>query len=135
MFVCFSPLLRAKAELEPFWKKSWFKFLTTLLAIIIVIVFIIYLFFPGVYSLGKNITYVNKSQPKFRVLSLATTNGDYFKKCSPAVVCNPDAKYRTYNGSCNNLENPSWGAAYTPFYRLINAEFDDGKNNQHKQNV
>jgi len=67
-----------------------------------------------------------KSHTTFRVLSIATTNGDYFKKCAPAVTCNPDDKYRTFNGSCNNFQNPNWGAALTPFYRLMNAEFDDG---------
>ena len=66
------------------------------------------------------------SYPKSRVSSIATTNGDYFKKCAPIVTCNPNDKYRTFNGSCNNLQNPNWGAALTPFYRLMNADFNDG---------
>jgi len=71
-----------------------------------------------------------KSHPTSRVSSIATTNGDYFKKCAPDVTCNPDDKYRTFNGSCNNLRNPNWGAALTPFYRLINADFNDGNKQQ-----
>ncbi|KAF0711007.1 peroxidase-like, partial [Aphis craccivora] len=64
-------------------------------------------------------TAIFKAHPTSRLSSLATTNDDYFKKCAPVVTCTPDDKYRTYNGSCNNLQNPSWGAALTPFYRLI----------------
>ncbi|XP_071150270.1 chorion peroxidase-like [Mytilus edulis] len=32
--------------------------------------------------------------------------------------CNSYAKYRTYDGSCNNLMNPSWGKAKTPQRRF-----------------
>jgi len=42
------------------------------------------------------------------------------------VTCDPNSKYRTVDGSCNNLKNPSWGASMTPFYRYINPEFSDG---------
>lgn len=70
-----------------------------------------------------------KYHPKSRIHSIATTNGDYFEKCAPAVTCDANDIYRSYNGTCNNLDNPSWGAALTPFYRLANAEFDDGNIN------
>jgi hypothetical protein len=69
---------------------------------------------------------IGTKQQQIRLTSVATTNGDYFKKCAPIVVCNAGDKYRSYNGSCNNLQNPSWGAALTPFYRLADAEFSDG---------
>jgi len=49
------------------------------------------------------------------------------KRCAPIVVCQPNSKYRTFNGSCNNLRIPTWGAANTPFIRLLNAEYRDGK--------
>jgi len=42
------------------------------------------------------------------------------------VKCDPIAKYRRIDGYCNNLEKPSWGAAETPFFRLLNANFSDG---------
>lgn len=143
-----SPLLRAKAELQPYWKKSWFSFLITVLVIGIAALVVIYFVFPsespsetaGVVgsaitvltakTVGLVTAYVEETElrpPKSRVSSVATTNGDYFAKCAPAVTCDPSAKYRTYNGSCNNLQKPNWGAAMTPFYRLIDAEFDDGK--------
>jgi len=57
---------------------------------------------------------------------VATINNDYFEKCAPRITCDPNAKYRTVNGSCNNLQNPSWGAALTPFYRYMDPMFSDG---------
>ena len=30
-----------------------------------------------------------------------------------------DANYRTFDGTCNNLASPSWGAAAVTFKRLI----------------
>uniref|UniRef100_A0A0N4ZAV5 peroxidase n=1 Tax=Parastrongyloides trichosuri TaxID=131310 RepID=A0A0N4ZAV5_PARTI len=35
-------------------------------------------------------------------------------------------KYRTFDGSCNNIDEPLWGAAFTPFIRLKRAIYDDG---------
>ena len=35
-------------------------------------------------------------------------------------------KYRTYDGTCNNLFYPLAGAALTPFPRLLPAEYEDG---------
>uniref|UniRef100_A0A182JG00 Uncharacterized protein n=1 Tax=Anopheles atroparvus TaxID=41427 RepID=A0A182JG00_ANOAO len=35
--------------------------------------------------------------------------------------------YRSFDGTCNNLQNPSWGAADTVFSRLIPANYADGK--------
>lgn len=61
-------------------------------------------------------------------LSVATTNNDYLAQCAPQVKCDPNAKYRSINGSCNNLITPTWGAAETPFLRMLNANFNDGKN-------
>uniref|UniRef100_A0A1Y9H2I9 Peroxidase n=1 Tax=Anopheles dirus TaxID=7168 RepID=A0A1Y9H2I9_9DIPT len=35
--------------------------------------------------------------------------------------------YRSFDGTCNNLLNPSWGAANTPFVRIVPAKYADGK--------
>lgn len=140
-------MLGSKAEKQPFWKKPWFTLFIVILIIVVTSTIILYAFYhkngsPNaihnveseantvIFNLTK-LSYnpVNvgfKSHPTSRVSSIATTNGDYFKKCAPVVTCNPDDKYRTFNGSCNNLRNPNWGAALTPFYRLMNAEFNDG---------
>ncbi|KAK9496754.1 hypothetical protein O3M35_013037 [Rhynocoris fuscipes] len=34
--------------------------------------------------------------------------------------------YRTYEGNCNNNENPTWGAAYTPYERIYVPIYLDG---------
>jgi len=60
------------------------------------------------------------------ITSIATTNDDFLKKCAPRVKCDPYAKYRSANGSCNNLGTPTWGAAKTPFLRMIDANYSDG---------
>lgn len=36
-------------------------------------------------------------------------------------------RFREYNGMCNNLDNPHWGATLAPFRRLIPAAYGDGK--------
>ena len=36
--------------------------------------------------------------------------------------------YRTLSGICNNLKNPEFGAARTPFRRLIPSQYEDGFN-------
>lgn len=38
-------------------------------------------------------------------------------------------RYRTYTGHCNNLKNPSWGSAFTPFVRYLPPVYADGKFN------
>lgn len=45
----------------------------------------------------------------------------------PSKICNPKAKYRTIDGTCNNLENPSWGSAMTAYNRLLFPQYFDGK--------
>lgn len=59
-------------------------------------------------------------------MSVATTNTDYIIKCAPRVKCDSNSKYRSLNGSCNNLETPTWGATETPFIRMLDANYSDG---------
>nr|XP_040237277.2 peroxidase-like isoform X1 [Anopheles coluzzii] len=40
--------------------------------------------------------------------------------------CDSSSPYRTFDGTCNNLQNPSWGSANTPYGRLLPAEYGDG---------
>ena len=51
---------------------------------------------------------------------------DVFAVNEIKIQCNPNAPFRTINGTCNNLRNPSFGAASTPFNRLLPADYGDG---------
>ncbi|CAC5384054.1 PXDN [Mytilus coruscus] len=52
-----------------------------------------------------------------------------------SIVCDADAKYRTIDGSCNNLNNPGFGKANTLFERFVDGngnkifDYADGKDN------
>lgn len=40
--------------------------------------------------------------------------------------CQSTKKYRTLDGSCNNLKNPYIGSSFQPFARFLPPEYDDG---------
>jgi peroxidase len=42
------------------------------------------------------------------------------------VQCGSPKRYRSYDGSCNNRENPRWGSSYIPFRRALNSDYCDG---------
>ncbi|KAG8191257.1 hypothetical protein JTE90_003269 [Oedothorax gibbosus] len=48
--------------------------------------------------------------------------------CMPKTpdTCDPNYPYRTFNGSCNNLQRPEWGMALTAFKRLLRPDYADG---------
>uniref|UniRef100_A0A182FA25 Uncharacterized protein n=1 Tax=Anopheles albimanus TaxID=7167 RepID=A0A182FA25_ANOAL len=50
------------------------------------------------------------------------------KRCIPPKHCDPAARYRSIDGSCNNPipERSSWGAAGHPFERLLPPAYEDG---------
>lgn len=50
--------------------------------------------------------------------------------CPPffaGVECRP-GKYRRFDGLCNNIDHPTWGATMAPFQRLIGPLYADGIN-------
>lgn len=51
---------------------------------------------------------------------------DLADQCFPKPTCIPLAKYRTINGSCNNLLFPIWGQAKSATTRIIQADYSDG---------
>lgn len=44
----------------------------------------------------------------------------------PQVPCNPRTPYRSYDGTCNNLENPLFGSAMSCVVRLLKPQYEDG---------
>ena len=43
------------------------------------------------------------------------------------IVCEPHAKYRTYDGRCNNLQRPLWGSSHQPLVRFVPPNYADGE--------
>lgn len=42
------------------------------------------------------------------------------------IQCDPTGRFRSFTGHCNNLKNPAWGAAQTPFVRYLAPRHPDG---------
>lgn len=53
-------------------------------------------------------------------------NKDANKMCIMPLICNKFKKYRSYDGSCNNLAFP-FGVAYRPFRRILESDYADGE--------
>lgn len=50
----------------------------------------------------------------------------YERYCLPVPRCNPGQKYRTIDGSCNNLKAPLWGKSQTQYSRVLAPAYADG---------
>ncbi|KAJ9573877.1 hypothetical protein L9F63_008737, partial [Diploptera punctata] len=46
--------------------------------------------------------------------------------CPPSVRSCPPSKYRSLDGSCNNVRHPEWGSRGTPFIRMLPPDYADG---------
>jgi hypothetical protein len=57
----------------------------------------------------------------------ALFRGPGFALCDSPIAPCIKGKYRTYDGSCNNLANPRLGVANTPYGRLLTPKYSDGK--------
>ena len=42
---------------------------------------------------------------------------------TPAPSCDRGAKYRSFDGTCNNLKEPNYGRAVTPYQRILLPEY------------
>ncbi|XP_001944613.1 peroxidase [Acyrthosiphon pisum] len=121
------PLLKKRSTQYTKWYQKLFKWPFNVIwfgVLLLGAVYVLYIFMNN--DIQSDSSNVPKNKPSLHIKSIATTNDDFLKKCAPIVKCDPNAKYRSINGSCNNLKTPTWGAAATPFLRLLDANFSDG---------
>ena len=60
------------------------------------------------------------------IIDIRKTNlGESCPQLRVSYPCHP-GKYRSYTGHCNNVQNPDWGNANTPFLRLLQPMYFDG---------
>ena len=77
-------------------------------------------FFATIFSLGLN-------KKELGVLSQLRDIPQPEFPCPFRIPrCDPGAKYRKADGSCNNLQNPIWGKTGTPLQRFLSPWYDDG---------
>lgn len=69
----------------------------------------------------------NNIQPQQPGVPGATASDPSGMGCGTPPASCPSTRYRSYDGSCNNLRNPVWGTPNTPYTRLLPANYGDGK--------
>ena len=50
-----------------------------------------------------------------------------FPKNDENNMCDTYARYRSFDGSCNNLRRPLWGKSFRALARFLPADYCDGK--------
>ncbi len=70
---------------------------------------------------------LTNEQARDGLLQYSLQNTDLKRFCFRESVCE-DSKYRTIDGSCNNLGNPLWGKSNTAFERIVPPAYADGIN-------
>lgn len=79
----------------------------------------------------SNLGYINEFASKYtrkkrEKLKGLICNEEAERVCEKPISCNEFKKYRSYNGSCNNLQFP-FGVALKPFRRILPPDYADGK--------
>ncbi|XP_053970064.1 peroxidase [Anastrepha ludens] len=67
--------------------------------------------------------------PSLNELLFSSEKSDKFQCTSPRSNCASDSKnfyYRTYDGSCNNFQNPDYGMAKSRYTRMMPPKYSDG---------
>ncbi|XP_025410649.1 peroxidase-like [Sipha flava] len=123
------PLLERKINSNTKWNsKPFFKWGLIIFVLCLIFFVVIFVILKNVNQQVPSAT-TEKSQTtkhKLHISSVDTTYNDYLMQCAPRVKCDPNAKYRRINGSCNNLVKPTLGASKTPFLRMLKANYADG---------
>jgi len=69
---------------------------------------------------------LTKTQAAFGLNSFSIQGTIISDKCPSAGPCDPLNQYRNADASCNNIDNPLWGASNTAFQRLLLPQYSDG---------
>jgi hypothetical protein len=67
--------------------------------------------------------------------TVVTVSSSLCPYTTTSFTCNSTTRYRTYDGSCNNLLNPIYGKTETPFKRYLTPEYEDNFSTQRKKAV
>ena len=86
-------------------------------------------------DIAKN--YLNEPRPTktlYELLASYSTNinnstvPDETGECPKDPPCTAFSRYRSADGTCNNLKFPQWGKAFSPYNRVLNPAYGDGIN-------
>jgi len=71
---------------------------------------------------------LDRDQVVFGIPTIDVRNTSLGKGCPQSVISLPcyPGKYRSYTGHCNNVQNPEWGNANTPYARVLAPHYADG---------
>nr|XP_053626991.1 chorion peroxidase-like [Cherax quadricarinatus] len=70
---------------------------------------------------------LTRNQASFGLRNMPVRGTSLESLCPQVPTCpNPNSKYRTADGSCNNLANPIWGKSNTPTQRILPPTYEDG---------
>ena len=79
----------------------------------------------GSQNLGERFS-LTPDQAGFGLNDFSIAGTGLSDMCPKGPACDPAYPYRSYDASCNNLENPLWGASNTPFQRTLLPAYSDG---------
>ena len=88
-----------------------------------------------VFTFAREYTEKNANRKKRQAAGFNTINSTFCPYQNVKITCNSTDKYRSYDGTCNNLVNPLIGAANVPYVRLLPPAYQDGVNSPRSLSV